>query len=106
MQESLQSKIEMLIRQLSEEVRNFSSFHQAELSGVREGNAIVLQNLNQQFEKRLLIVNSSYQLKIEELETEIDYLKELNMAQRMMMEDNLGYIKCLEEKITAKRPQE
>ena len=34
-----------------------------------------------------------------ELQSEIDYLKELNRAQRLMLEDNLEYIKGLEEKL-------
>lgn len=104
MQESsLQEKIEMLIGQLEEEVRKLSSSHQTELNRIREVNTIDLQTLNEHFEKRLTLVNSEYRSKISDLEIEIDYLKELNSAQRLMMEDNLGYIRGLEEKLNAAR---
>lgn len=100
---SLQSKIEKLIGQLEEEVRKLSSFHQSELDRIREVNTIDLKNLNENFEKRMTVVNSEYQSKISDLENEIAYLKELNLAQRLMMEDNLAYIKGLEEKLSAVR---
>ena len=100
---SLQTKIETLIRQLEEEVRKISSFHQSELDRIREVNTIDLKNLNESFEKRISLVNSGYRSRISDLENEIVYLKELNMAQRLMMEDSLDYVKGLEEKLTAMR---
>ncbi|MBL0745562.1 hypothetical protein [Chryseolinea lacunae] len=98
---AIQAKIEKLIRKLEDEVRRLSSFHQAELSrsrNVTTGNA---QYQHEQFEARLSLINAQYQSKILNLESEIDYLKELNYAQRLMMEDILGYIKDLEEKLNA-----
>ena len=100
---SLQAKIEKLIGQLEDEVRKLSSFHQRELEWIREANAIDLKNLNENFAKRITIVNAEHRLRISDLENEIEYLRELNLAQRLMMEDNLVYIKQLEEKLNAAR---
>lgn len=107
MQESLvREKIDWLIGQLEEEVRKLSAAHQIELSRVQDGNAIDLQNMNDQCEKRLSLVSSEFRLLISALENEVDYLKELNQAQRLMMEDSLSYIKRLEEKLNAVRSPE
>ena len=102
MQESsLQEKIELLIAQLEEEVRKLAFFHQTELNCLREINASDLCNLKDQFEQRITLVNHEYQSRIINLEDEINYLKELNSSQQLMMEDNLIYIKGLEKKLKA-----
>ncbi|RAW02605.1 hypothetical protein [Pseudochryseolinea flava] len=100
---SLQAKIGKLIAQLEEEVRNLSSCHRSELDRIREDNTIELKTLTDNFDKLLTTVNAQYQSRISDLENEIDYLRELNVAQRIMMEDNLAYIKRLEEKLIATR---
>jgi hypothetical protein len=99
----LQAKIEMLIKQFKEEVHQLSSFHQRELDRTRDTHANDLQILTENFEKRLSLFSSGYRSRISELENEINYLKELNLAQRRMMEDSLGYTKGLEKKLNATR---
>lgn len=99
----LQARVEMLIGQLEEEVRKLSSFHEQELEHMRQANAVDMLNLSENFEKRLSLVNSTYESRIADLQGEIEYLKELNLAQRLMMEDNAEYIKVLEEKLESLR---
>jgi hypothetical protein len=99
---SVQAKIELLISQLEEEINKLSSGNPAEL-GRMEDNAIPPGTLKERFEKCITLVNGNYQSRISDLEREIDYLRELNFAQRLMMEDNLDYIKNLEQKLGALR---
>ncbi len=96
-----QEKVEKLIAQLEQEVRALGAHHLDELKRLQEINAGNLQDLDVHFEKRLATLNAQNQSRIAELESEINYLKELNQAQRLMMEDNLEYIKGLEEKLRA-----
>lgn len=96
---SIQEKIELLIKQLEDEVKKLSSFHQTELSRIKEVNSIDLNRLKQQFEQHISSAEDQYQLRIVHLESEIGYLKELILSQRLMMEDNLEYTKGLEGKL-------
>lgn len=100
---SFKDRIEELLEQLEEEVRKLTSARQHGLDRIRDDNTIDLKVLNENFEKLIAIVNSAYQSRISDLEDEIGYLKELSLAQRLMLEDNLVYIKELEEKLNAAR---
>jgi hypothetical protein len=100
---SPQDKITILIGQLEGEVRKLCDLHEIDLRAIRESSTSSLQRQSEYFENQLSTLNSKHRTQIAELETEIEYLKELNLAQRLMMEDNLGYIKRLEEKLEAMR---
>ncbi len=96
---SIQEKIESLIRQLEDEVRKITSSHQTELDKIREDNSFDLDRMKHQFEQQIASAAGHYQSRIVHLEGEISYLKELILSQRLMMEDNLEYIKALEMKL-------
>jgi len=97
------TKIETLIKQLEEEVRRLSTAQQLELNQAREASAIEIKTLSEDFDSRLYAITLEYHSRISDLEGTIEYLKELNFAQRLMMEDSLGYVKELEEKLSTTR---
>lgn len=92
----------MLISQLEEEINKLSPTGAPEPGG-SEDNALHFRTLRERFEKCITLVDGNYRSRISDLEMEIDYLKELNFAQRQMMEDNLGYIKNLEQTLNTLR---
>lgn len=96
MQELQKVKIELLIRQLELEIQQVTASHDSEIKRNRE---VIAFELQEQFERRLHKVDAMHQARILDLEEEIRFLKELNSSQRKMMEDNLGYMRGLEEKL-------
>jgi hypothetical protein len=94
-------KIELLIRQLEEEVRLLSSTHDQEMKQLKEASELQLFQLSNQFDDRIKQVNEQHQSKISYLEEEINYLMELNSSQRIMMENSAGHIQKLEQKLNS-----
>lgn len=85
-----------MIRQLQGEIQKLSFSCDLEKKRLTESINVDLKG---QFDMELLKVDAQYRSRILSMEEEIAFLKELNSSQRRMMEDNLEYIRALEEKL-------
>jgi hypothetical protein len=53
--------------------------------------------LREHYEAKIIKIKESYEEQIQELKRRVDYLKETNAAQRIMLEDALNYAEELEQ---------
>lgn len=98
---SLQENVKTLIYQLEKEVQNLSEANCSAIIRLTEAIIHDLERLQQEYNRRLVPKEREENKRIIELEEEIGYLKELNTCQRMMMEDNLKYLRALEDKLNS-----
>lgn len=97
--EALQAKIDQTIRHLQDEVALLQKTHLLEMELMKIDSVQYLQRLREDFDQRIQKADEHHRNKISMLEEEIQYLKELNDSQRLMMTDNASYIRALEEKL-------
>lgn len=96
---NLQEKINTLTSYLEGEIEKLKCAHIQELEKIKEQYKTGLQSIHENFNARWTEGNLSMTNRLMELEEHLGYLRELNAAQRLMMEDNLTYIRTLEEKL-------
>ncbi|MBC8111064.1 MAG: hypothetical protein H7Y04_08405 [Verrucomicrobia bacterium] len=94
----IQEKIESLICQLEEIVALISTNQKQETKELKEIIELALHELVNQFDQKIKKIDKQHLATIKHFEEEINYLRELNSAQRQMLEDTVSYIKKLEEK--------
>ncbi len=97
--EALQAKIDQIICHLQEEVALLQKTHLLEMQLMKIDSNQYLQKLREDFDQRIKRADDHHQSRISMLEEEIQYLKELNDSQRLMMTDSATYIRTLEEKL-------
>jgi hypothetical protein len=77
---------------LEKELETFKAVYEKSLEKIKIIQMDTIQDFVVDFQR----INEE---KIAELEEQINYLKELNLSQRLMMEDYLKYVKHLESRI-------
>ena len=96
--------------QLEKQIAHLKSFYKEKMDGIvreyeRKSAAVAAENvkelerLRQHYESRYNELKSNYEQQISELEQELAYSKEMNEAQRIMMNDAMAYAAKLEAKL-------
>ena len=98
---ALNARIDALTSNLCKRVDELKESHILELDRFRTAYACDIRKLTEEFEIRWDEYNREHLQRIIELEEQISYLRELVSSQRLMMEDNLGYTRELEQKLSA-----
>ena len=95
--ENHQEKILQLTDHLERELKRLKSAHVHDLEQLREIFKNGIGSINQTFESLWDQFDARHAQKIMNLEEQVRYLKELTHSQRNMMEDNVKYIRELEQ---------
>lgn len=102
--ENHQEKILQLTDHLERELKRLKSAHVQDLEQLREIFKNGIGSINDAFESIWDQFNARHAQRIMNLEEQVRYLKELNDSQRTMMEDNLIYIRDLEQMLSSQAP--
>ncbi|HOX84132.1 MAG TPA: hypothetical protein PLJ60_14060 [Chryseolinea sp.] len=98
-EDKLQEKIGYLTGLLEQELINLKSTHCKKLSQIKNTYVEGIEILNANFEKQWDDFNALHLRRMLACEEQVTYLKELQQSQRLMLEDNLVYIRQLEERL-------
>ena len=81
------------------ELERLKSTHSRELDNLKNSYLKGIQHLSNDLEDERLAFYQAHLQHMHDMEEQINYLTELYQSQRIMMEDQLLYIKSLEKKI-------
>ena len=90
--ELLKSQLGQFISQLEHDLLILKQNHGAEMETFQKQNSLLM---SETFLSQLKLTEQ----RISELKEEIEFLKEVNQSQRIMMETNLEYLKAVEAKV-------
>lgn len=100
--EGLQQRVEDLTSRLRAEVSKAKSTHEAAMLSLTSDCSRALQDLATLFTDRLNAMQNIHREHISQIEEEITYLKEIANSQHIMLQNNIEYIKELEERYVVK----
>lgn len=95
----LREKIVSLTSTLEDEMNKLKAQHLSDLTDLRTTYIEKIQDLHISFEQRWENIHNLHLERLMELESQVNYLKELNDAQHIMLKDYLEYIRTLESKV-------
>jgi hypothetical protein len=95
-------RVNELTLQLQSEVSKARSAHEAALLSLTLDCSKALHDLTDMFENRIQAMQQLHREYIAQIEAEISYLTEINDSQQIMLQNNIDYIKQLEERYIKK----
>jgi hypothetical protein len=103
---ALQNRIVQLTSKLEGEVSRVNQSHRSDLENLAFECNNAIKELTLIFDERLRQIQQKHLENISHIQEEIAYLRELSDSQHLMLQNNIDYIKSLEQRYITKPPSE
>ncbi|HAS45460.1 MAG TPA: hypothetical protein DCS93_33560 [Microscillaceae bacterium] len=92
--------LKKLIQQQETRIKRLKTEYQGKLSRNKKQNDAALKTIRAEYEQKIQALSQALQYQTEELKHEIAFHKEMNDAQRIMLQDALLQCQKLEDELT------